>query len=71
MKKSGEIPLDAISAVVPGSKSSQQDERGLIVTNLPLSELKKRALVNPRARVAEKDADFSQWIRQAVPGFGT
>jgi hypothetical protein len=43
-------------------------ERGLIFTNLPLAELKARAHINPRARVADKEADFSRLIRQGVPG---
>jgi hypothetical protein len=43
-------------------------ERGLIFTNLPLAELKERAHINPRARVADKEADFSRLIRQGVPG---
>ena len=43
-------------------------ERGMIATNLPLAELKKRAHVNARARAADKAADFSRQIRQGVPG---
>jgi hypothetical protein len=43
-------------------------ERGMIATNLPLAELKQRALVNARARAADKESDFSQLIRQGVPG---
>jgi hypothetical protein len=43
-------------------------ERGMIATNLPLAELKDRAHVNPRARAADKEADFSRRIRQGVPG---
>jgi hypothetical protein len=43
-------------------------ERGMIATNLPLAELKERAHVNPSARAADKESDFSQLIRQGVPG---
>ena len=43
-------------------------ERGLIVTNLPLVELKERAHVNARARAADNDLSFSRLIRQGVPG---
>jgi len=43
-------------------------ERGMIPTNLPLSELKERAHVNNRAKAADKKADFSHLIRQSVPG---
>jgi uncharacterized protein DUF4105 len=43
-------------------------ERGLIATNLPLAEVRQRALVNARARSAAPEADFSQVIRQGVPG---
>jgi hypothetical protein len=43
-------------------------ERGVIATNVPLAELKERGHVNPRARVADKAEDFSQQIRQGVPG---
>jgi len=43
-------------------------ERGGIATNLPLAELKQRCHINERARAADKAADFSQRIRQGVPG---
>ena len=39
-------------------------ERGLINTNLPLAELKQRALINTRARATGASADFSKLIRQ-------
>ena len=44
-------------------------ERGTIVTNLPLAELKKISNINARARVAGAAADFSQAIRKGLPGF--
>lgn len=43
-------------------------ERGMIVTNMPLAEVKERGHVNARARAADKAVDFSQQIRQGVPG---
>lgn len=43
-------------------------ERGMIATNLPLVELKRRVHINGRAQAAETAVDFSQSIRQNVPG---
>lgn len=43
-------------------------QRGRIATNLPLAELKERGHVNARARTADQADDFSQRIRQGVPG---
>ena len=43
-------------------------ERGMIVTNLPLAELKERCHINARARAAGQEVDFSRLIRQGVPG---
>jgi len=43
-------------------------ERGVIFTNLPLTELKQRAHINARAKAADKEADFSRLIRKGVPG---
>jgi hypothetical protein len=43
-------------------------ERGAIATNLPFAEMKPRCLINDRARAADKADDFSQRIRQGVPG---
>jgi hypothetical protein len=43
-------------------------QRGVIATNLPLVELKKRARINERAKAAGGSADFSRLIRQGVPG---
>lgn len=44
-------------------------ERGTIVTNLPFAELKKLSNINARAKAADAAADFSQQIRQGLPGF--
>jgi hypothetical protein len=43
-------------------------ERGAIATNLPVAELKQRCHINDRARAADQAADFSQRIREGVPG---
>jgi len=43
-------------------------ERGVILTNLPLAELKQRAHINARAKAADKKADFSRLIRKGTPG---
>jgi hypothetical protein len=45
-------------------------ERGLIATNLPFAELKQLSHINARARAADKAVDFSQQIRNGLPGFG-
>ena len=45
-------------------------QRHLIATdNLPFAELKQRSLINSRARLADKDPDFSRRIREGTPGF--
>lgn len=36
---------------------------------LPFTELKRRAYINPAARAADKDPDFSERIRENRPGF--
>ncbi|HXJ57431.1 MAG TPA: DUF4105 domain-containing protein [Verrucomicrobiae bacterium] len=45
-------------------------ERGSIVTNMPLAEVKERGHINGRAREAGHTPDFSRLIRQGVPGTG-
>jgi hypothetical protein len=45
-------------------------ERGVIITNLPFAELKQRSNINARAKAADQAVDFSQAIRQGLPGFG-
>jgi hypothetical protein len=44
-------------------------ERGLISTQLPLDETKRLAFINPRAQSAGAGEDFSQAIRNGLPGF--
>jgi len=45
-------------------------QRGMIVTNLPFAELKQRSYINARAGLADRSPDFSELIRQGLPGFG-
>jgi len=42
---------------------------GTLAGNLPFEELKRRAYINPAARAADKDPDFSRRIREGRPGF--
>jgi hypothetical protein len=44
-------------------------ELGALRGGLPFPELKQRAHINPQARAADRDADFSERIRAGVPGF--
>jgi len=53
---------------VNGSGDEMLYERGMIATNLPFAEMKARCHINDRARAADQAADFSQRIRQGVPG---
>jgi len=43
-------------------------ERGVLNTNIGLTELKQRAHINERAKAADKAGDFSIQIRRGVPG---
>jgi hypothetical protein len=43
-------------------------ERRAVDTSLPFPELKKRSLINERAKGLDKSADFSQLIRAGLPG---
>jgi hypothetical protein len=45
-------------------------ERGMIATNLPFAEMKKLSNINARAQAADHAADFSEQIREGLPGFG-
>jgi len=37
-------------------------------TSLPFAELKKKSLINPKGKAADKADDFSQQIRIGLPG---
>ena len=43
-------------------------ERGKLDQSLPFAELKKRSLINQRAKAADKASDFSRLIRVDLPG---
>jgi hypothetical protein len=43
-------------------------ERKAVDTNLPFRELKKRSLINERAKGLDKSPDFSRMIRVGLPG---
>jgi len=53
-----------------GKADEMAYQRGMIATaGLPFKELKQRAWINPAARAANDDPDFSQRIRENRPGF--
>ena len=54
--------------LVNGYGNEMLYERGAIMTNLPLAELKRRSHVNARARAGDQSTEFSQLIRQGLPG---
>jgi hypothetical protein len=43
-------------------------EKGMLDTSLPFAELKRRSIINPKAREADRDPDFSLRIRAGLPG---
>lgn len=43
-------------------------ENGNLFQGLPLAELKKRSIINPKAQSADSDPDFSLRIREGLPG---
>jgi len=43
-------------------------EKGTLDTSLPFAELKKRSIINSKAKEADQDADFSLRIRDGLPG---
>jgi len=43
-------------------------ERGTIETSLPFAELRRRSAISERAKLADPEADFSEWIRAGLPG---
>jgi hypothetical protein len=49
--------------------AEQYREGNLAGDGLPFDELMKRAYINPAAKVADKDPDFSARIREERPGF--
>lgn len=57
--------------IVNGYLDEMIYERGVIDRSLPFAELKKRSFINPKAQAADQDPDFSQRIRQGIPGYET
>ena len=45
-------------------------ERGYVDQGFPFDELKRRSYINPRAKAAGNTPDFSQRIREGLPGTG-
>ncbi len=45
-------------------------ERGALDQSLPFEELRRRSLVNERAKAADRDPDYSRLIRKGLPGIG-
>ena len=54
--------------LINGHRDELLYERGTIVTNLPFAELKKLSNINPQAKAADQATDFSDQIRQGLPG---
>lgn len=55
--------------VLNGHADEMLYEEGELAGNLPFTELKRRALINPAAQAAGHAANFSDRIRAARPGF--
>jgi Domain of unknown function (DUF4105) len=54
--------------IVNGFMDEMLYERRAVDTSLPFPELKKRSLINERAKGRDKSPDFSQLIRVGLPG---
>lgn len=52
-----------------GKADEMEYEQGELTGDLPFPELKQRAYINPAARAADKDPEFSARIREGRPGF--
>jgi hypothetical protein len=56
--------------LINGKGDEMAYEKGLIATgNLPFKELKQKAYINPAAKAADNDPNFSALIRKGRPGF--
>ena len=55
--------------LVNGYVDEMAYEAGTLDRSLPFAELKRRSLINERAKAAGNGADFSARIRQGLPGF--
>lgn len=64
------FPMDS-RIILNGKLDAMLYERGVLVTEgLPFAELSRRALINPQAQAHPGCEDFSEKIREGVPGFG-
>ena len=52
-----------------GKADEMEYRRGELAGDLPFPELKQRAYINPAARAADNDPQFSRRIREERPGF--
>jgi hypothetical protein len=52
-----------------GKADQMEYEQGELAGDLPFADLKQRAYINPAARAADKDPQFSTRIREHRPGF--
>jgi hypothetical protein len=52
-----------------GKADEMEYEQGELAGDLPFPDLKKRAYINPAARAADDDPQFSTSIRKGRPGF--
>ena len=52
-----------------GKADEMEYQRGELAGDLPFPELKQRAYINPAARDADKDPQFSMRLREGRPGF--
>lgn len=43
-------------------------EKGTLDTSLPFAELKQRSIINPKAKAADQNPNFSLRIREGLPG---
>ncbi|HEY0550022.1 MAG TPA: DUF4105 domain-containing protein [Verrucomicrobiae bacterium] len=53
--------------ILNGKSDEMAYERGALAGALPFAELKRRSLINPRAKAADKAQDFSRAIRADPP----
>jgi len=53
--------------IVNGYGDRLMYERGTVDTRLPFEELRARSLVNAKAKAADHDPAFSDWIREGLP----
>jgi hypothetical protein len=64
------MPLDW-RMLINGYGDQMLYERGEIDTSLPFAELKRRSLIDDRAKAADHAPDFSALIRVGLPGMST